>query len=186
MSHLLPLEEVFHKLLLLEHLAYGSKYYCERRLAGSSLDQGDAALDEYWSHVKHTVSSYVIECAVSIRIFQDTVKDPEDQAKLASFDDLACSQFTIGKIICGSFDLSLRETCNKIIHARRAIPQWESGESQNTEFTFWNGDYRLSGTHREKPWELILHIPLWAGAMSVFLDKAEEAELTLYIGQDWY
>jgi hypothetical protein len=185
MSHQLGLDIVYEKLVLLEHFAYGSQRYCSDRLTGSEKDQGDGALDEYWSWLKGIVSSYLIECAVRARILQDTVQG-DDAKKLADLDKLSLSGLTIGTLVTGDFPLSLRETCNKIIHAQKAVPEWRVETEGEIEYKYWSGNYRLSGTKGEKAWELVLHVASWARAMAIFLDAAESAELTLYVGQDWY
>jgi hypothetical protein len=185
MSHQLGLESVQEKLVLLEHFAYGSQAYCRARLAGSEMDQGDGALDEYWSWLKGIVSAYLIECAVRARILQDTVRG-DDAEELARLDEASRSGLVVGTIMSGEFTLSLRETCNKIIHAKKAVPEWALETESEIEFRYWSGDYRLSGTKGHDAWDLILHVAPWARAMARYLDEAESAELTRYVGQDWY
>jgi hypothetical protein len=145
MSHQLDLVAVCEKLFLLQHLAYGSERYCALRLPGSEQDQGDGAIDEYWSWVKGIVSSYLLECAVRIRVLQDTVNLREDGGKLAGFDANACVGLKIATIVSGDFPLSIRETCNKIIHAMKVIPEFSKSRGAEIEFKYWVGDYRLSG-----------------------------------------
>ncbi len=185
MSHQLGLEGVYEKLVLLEHFSGGSQEYCRARLAGSEADQGDAALDDYWSWLKAIVSTYLIECAVRTRILQDTVRGDGAQ-QLAALDTVACEGLVVGTVVSGAFRLSLREACNKIIHATKAIPEWAAAVEGGQEFRYWNGDYRLRGSKGQDQWELILHVPAWARAMARFLDEARAAELTEYVGQDWY
>jgi len=185
MSHQLGLDSVYEKLVLLEHFAFGSQQYCSARLIGSEDDQGDGELDKYWGWLKGIVSSYLIECAVRVRMLQDTVRG-EDATQLARLDKQAASNLTIGTIVEGDFRLSLRETCNKIIHAQKAVPEWRLTVNGGTQYKSWSGDYSLLGAKGARDWELRLHVAPWAHAMSQFLDAAESAELTHYVGQDWY
>jgi hypothetical protein len=185
MSHQLGLEGVQEKLVLLEHFASGSREYCRTRLAGSEEDHGDGILDEYWGWVKTIVSSSLIECAVRARILQDTLREKEAE-QLARLDESCRADLTVGTIVSGDFELSLRETCNKIIHAKKAVPEWALDTEGGIEFRYWSGDYRLSGTKGSEAWDLILHISQWARAMARYFDEAESAELTLNVGQDWY
>jgi hypothetical protein len=133
MSHELGLDTAYEKIVLLEHLAHGSQSYCAVRLTGFQRDQGDGALDEYWGWVKGIVSSLLIECAVRVRMLQDAVRG-EDATKLADLDAVARSGLTIGTIVIGQFQLSLRETCNKIIHATKAVPEWRVDTLDGTEY----------------------------------------------------
>lgn len=185
MSHQLGLEGVQEKLVLLEHFASGSREYCRTRLAGSEKDQGDGILDEYWGWVKTIVSSYLIECAVRARILQDTLRDKEAE-QLARLDESCRADFNVGTIMSGEFESSLRETCNKIIHAKKAVPEWALDAEAGLEFRYWSGDYRLSGTKGDESWDLILHVAQWSRAMARYFDEAESAELTVNVGQDWY
>jgi len=185
-SHLLDLEGVVEKLVLLQHFAHGSEQYCRERLIGSKHDAGDGALDEYWGWVKGLVSAYTLECSIRLRVLLDAVAGRPEADKIASLDAAARSGLVIGQVVHGKFELTLRETCNKIIHARQVIPVWATGIERDVEFKYWSGDYDLSGTKGDESWRLILHVAPWARSVKRFLAEAESAELTLYVGQDWY
>lgn len=186
MSHLLNLEAIYEKLILLQHFAHGSEEYCRERLAGSDFDTGDGELDAYWGWVKALVSGYTLECSVRLRVLLDVVASKPEANMIASMDAKARSGLKIGQVVDGNFELTLRETCNKVIHATKAIPVWSTGTEGDIEFKFWSGDYDLSGTKGKENWRLILHVAPWAKSVARFLDEAESAELTLYLGQDWY
>ena len=185
-SHLLDFEAVAEKLVLLQHLAHGSEQYCRERLTGSEYDAGDGALDEYWSWVKGLVSGYTLECCIRLRVLLDTVAGKPGADKIVGLDAAARSGLVIGQVVDGKFELTLREICNKIIHAQKAIPVWATGIERDVEFKYWSGDYDLSGTKGNESWRLILHVAPWAKSADRFLEKAESAELTSNVGQDWY
>ena len=128
MSHQLDFNGILEKLILLEHFSFGSKGYCKLRLVGSDKDIGDQEFDDYWGWVKSIVSNYTIECAIKFRILQDTIRGKKDIIKLENLDSKACDGVSIGKVLNGSFKISLRETSNKIIHAKSVIPQWATTE----------------------------------------------------------
>lgn len=119
MSHLLDLEGIFEKLILLQHFAHGSEQYCRERLIGSECDAGDGELDSYWSWVKSLVSAYTLECSVRLRVLLDAVADQPEANKIINIDAHARSGLVIGQVVDGKFELTLRETCNKIIHAKK-------------------------------------------------------------------
>ena len=142
MSHLVDLNDISEKLILLQHYSYGSFEYSKLKLMGSEKDLGDERLDIYWGWTKSIVSNYILDCAIKYRVIQDTIKNDdryhELNKKASNFDKL-------GVITKGNFDLNLRESCNKIIHAINVIPLWnESGEGME-KFKYWNGIYRLKG-----------------------------------------
>jgi hypothetical protein len=185
-SHLLDLEAVLEKLTLLQHFAHGSEQYCRERLVGSEHDVGHEALDEYWGWVKGIVSAYTLECGVRLRVLLDTVAGRPEADKIAGLDVAARSGLVLGRVVDGEFELTLRETCNKIIHARKAIPVWATGIEGDVQFKYWSGDYELSGTKGDESWRLLLHVAPWARCVERFLIEADSAEVTLYLGQDWY
>lgn len=186
MSHQLNLEGVIEKLVLLQHFAHGSEQYCRERLAGSEQDQGDEALDEYWGWVKSLVSAYCLECSVRVRVLLDTVATKPEASNLVDLDFAACTDLTIGQVVEGEFELTIRETCNKIIHANKVIPVWATAIEGDIEFKYWSGDYDLSGIKGEETWRVILHIAPWAKSVERFLLEAKADNLTFYVGQDWY
>jgi hypothetical protein len=186
MSHQLDFDGVLERLTLLQHFAYGSEQYCRDRLAGSEHDVGDGALDEYWGWVKSIVCSYTLECSIRIRVLLDTVADKPEADKIPGIDSAARSGLVIGRVIDGQFDLTLRETCNKIIHARKVIPMWATGVDGLLKFRYWSGDCELSGKRGSETWRLLLHIAPWARSIERFLVAADAAEVTMYVGQDWY
>jgi hypothetical protein len=186
MSHELDIEGIFEKLVLLQHFAYGSEQYCRDRLIGSEQDAGDGELDEYWGWVKGLISAYTLECSIRVRILMDTIAEKPEADKLNSLDSASRSGLELGQLVDGKFELTVRETCNKIIHARKVIPVWVTGLERDVEFRYWSGDYDLSGSKGNENWRLILHVAPWAKSVERFLSEARSAELTLYVGQDWY
>jgi hypothetical protein len=78
MSHVLDLDGVTERLVLLQHLAYGSKQYCAVRGTGSHADAGNGDLDECWSWTKAIVSNRALECAVRVRALLDVLEEHQD------------------------------------------------------------------------------------------------------------
>lgn len=186
MSHQLDLDGVLEKLTILQHLVHGSEQYCRERLVGSVNDIGDGAFDDYWGCVKGLVSAYTLECSIRFRVLLDIITDRPEADKIMDIDAAARFGLVIGEVVDGEFELTLRETCNKIIHARKAIPVWSTGIAGDIEFKYWSGVYDLSGTKGNKSWRLLLYIAPWAKSVERFLVNAEKTEMTLYVGQDWY
>jgi hypothetical protein len=186
MSHELNLESVIEKLVLLQHFAHGSKQYCRERLIGSEEDIGDAGFDEYWGWAKGLVSSYMLECSVRVRVLLDTVSDKPEAREIAKIDEEAISGLIIGDITKGNFDLSIRESCNKVIHAKTASPVWATAVEKGVEFQYWSGDFNLIGSKGKDEWHVTLHVASWAKAIEKFLTNIHLKDLIFYVGQDWY
>ena len=186
MSHELNLEGVIEKLVVLQHFAYGSKEYCRERLIGSEEDVGDEARDAYWIWAKGLVSSYMLECSIRVRVLLDTVADKPEAKEIAAIDTDIISEIDIGQVSTGNFELSIRESCNKIIHAKKVAPIWATAIDNNVEFKYWSGNFGLSGVKGNNNWKLTLHVASWAKAVEYFLGEASSRNLIYYVGQDWY
>jgi hypothetical protein len=64
--------------------------------------------------------------------------------------------------------------------------KWADASMDELKLTYCSGNYDLAGSRGDKPWELTLHVGVWARAVPKFLDAADSDGLTFYIGQDWY
>jgi hypothetical protein len=185
MTHRLDLERTHEQLVLLQHFVHGSNKFCEERLVGSEKDTGDGEFDSYWSWVKFVASSYTLECSIRFRVLLDIFVGKPEYKILKEFDTEVREGKEIGEIIEGKFDLNLRESCNKIIHARKLVPIWSDGDIDGINYKYWSGDLDLIGKKGKNSWRLKLHVSPWADCMSEFLFKAELSGLTSYIGADW-
>ena len=184
MSHQLDLAGVVEKLVLLEHLAHGSKGYCRYRLARSEPD--DDVVSEYWGWVKGVASAYTLECSIRLRVLLDTVSESADADKQIGLDSAARVGLVLGERLEGDFEPTVREACNKIIHARKVALAWNIAGKGRQKFRYWSGDLELAGRKDGRAWKLRLHTVAWAQAMQRFLYEADALELTVYVGQDWY
>ena len=117
----------------------------------------------YWDNLNQLVSDYLIQCATRTRIMQDfsdfSVEDSEYCPDKESIDKFP----TAAKILQGNFNLSLRECCNKIIHAKNVELVMKTEDSCKLEY--WNGLCILSGSKYKKTWQLELNISVWVMAM---------------------
>jgi len=186
MSHSLDFDGIYEKLILLQHYSFGSKKYCSERLIGSSKDIGNEKYDSYWGWTKGIISNYTIECSIKYRLILDIIENKEDIVDLDKLDKISIENLNIGDVLLGDFNLSLRESCNKIIHSKKAVPIWAKSTLNGVKFYYWTGKYKLTGKHKNKDWEVLLNINQWAFAMERFFDLFESSDAYLYMGQDWY
>jgi len=80
----------------------------------------------------------------------------------------------IGRFVAGRGTLSLRESCNKIVHATEARLQWVNVAGDESD-EYWNGQYDLWGTNRGEQWQVELNIEAWCIAMIRFNKAIQEA-----------
>jgi hypothetical protein len=186
MSHVLNFDELDGHLFILQQLVLASQHYCGQEMIGSDLDIGDGKFDVYWGWIKGTVSEYLIDCAIKTRIFQDYLADGKNtiEVDLAQVDLDARKNLQIAIIHEGDFELTLREICNKIIHAKQSIPSWSEKTREEKVFKYWNGSFHLHGSKGKQNWHLELRVGDWAKAMTLYHHMLDRAEGREYVGQD--
>ena len=189
MSHIISDRVILEHLFLLEQMAHGS-LACVKFL-GNALDnskthdyiQSEAEIavygyggivEGYWDNVHKLVSDYLIQCATRTRIMQDfsdfSVEDSEYCPDKESFNKFPAA----AKILQGNFNLSLRECCNKIIHAKNVELVMEVEGS--SKLKYWNGLCILSGSKFKDTdtWQLELNISVWVMAMRYYYSVTQE------------
>ena len=154
-------------------------------MVGSSLDIGDGKYDIYWGWIKAIVSNALIDCSIKTRIFQDYLVESEHTIDLEAVDKQSLSGLTIGKIHTGNFNLTIRGSCNKIIHAKKSYPSWTEKQVGSDTIKYWNGSFHFLGTKDKGEWHLELYVHSWAKALTVYHDILSSSEGRLYIGQDF-
>lgn len=172
MTHSIDFAGIEEKLFLIQKLVLGSREYCEERDIGRTVGRyGEGAWSDYSYRLKELVSSYTIECAIKTRMVQDFVDaNSSTRLDLASIDSEAREGFEIGVVHGGAFDLTVRESCNKIIHATKVELGWACANLRNAKkkIEYWAGSYHLWGKQGRSAWYVELDMQLWAIAMENF------------------
>ncbi|MCY9856193.1 hypothetical protein [Vibrio mediterranei] len=170
MPHIIDFDGLEQKLFVLQHVCYGNKKFCEKiGLNRYSEESTDYEWWEYTGILKSIISNTMIESAVKVRMLQDFVKSADDEIDLNKLDLEALNGAKIGSFIQGEGNLTLRESCNKIIHATEAVLQWKNIDSDNDASTeYWNGLYDLWGVNRGTTWQVELDVEAWCIAMIRF------------------
>ena len=175
MPHLIDLDGVADRLFVLMHLCYGSRQFCEK--AGVHRLGTDEAEYEWWEYfglLKSNVSSTVIDASIKLRMVQDFVTADEHEIDLDRLDVDARNGDAIGVFREGTGKLTLRESCNKVVHATEARLQWEEVTSGSSPFEYWSGIYSLWGSKGKAPWQVDLFIEQWCRAMIRFNRSIQE------------
>lgn len=168
---------------LLLNIAYARGEFF--RLHSVSFDPPDDDLEMvstsyYFSWLRNTVSELLIDSAIKTRVLLDTVLAEEFIYKEAGekyapdvrkADADICSRILIGASSSGSTVASIREMCNKIIHAEDwLLMQGESAEGSLT----WNGNIHIQGMRRGKAWVVVLCLAPFCLALEELLRLLED------------
>ncbi|HDI1214865.1 TPA: hypothetical protein PKO72_003643 [Aeromonas hydrophila] len=176
MPHIIDFDGIEQKLFTLQHICYGSRNFCEKiKLNRTNIYHEDYEWWEYTGILKSIVSNTIIESAVKVRILQDFVKSDEQEVDLAALDRESLQNVEIGRFVVGNQNLTLRESCNKIIHATEARMQWINiNPSDDESNEYWSGLYDLHGVNRGKAWHVELNVESWCIAMIRFNKLIQE------------
>lgn len=176
MSHFFDLIGMHQKLFRLSHLALGAREYARRR----QLQRGEIDHQSEWSNyyfqIRTAISNDLIELAAKVRVAQDTMQGDLSETELVEMDSDAIAGPAIGKVVLGSFGLTLRESCNKIIHAK----QFDLGVGSarrthpSSRYNYWDGTCTLKGVQNRKAWEVNLEVHNWCAAMGAFSESMSQ------------
>lgn len=177
MSHSLDFVGLNEKLFLLRHFIAGNKEFSRRE----SQYQGTQAnpsheWEEYADRLRYIVSNDLIEIAAKFRVIQDAAVGQVDAEYLQDLDSACTGSKAIGTVLEGEVVLSLREACNKVIHAKNFELVFQNARSAQPRhlYSYWNGICRLSGSHSRKNWRVALDVYRWADVMDYFLEDLAE------------
>lgn len=176
MSHFFDLIGMHRKLFRLSHLALGTREYARlRQLHRGEIDhQSDWSI--YYIQIRTAISNDLIELASKIRIAQDTMRGELSETELGEMDSNALAGLGIGQVVLGSFELTLRESCNKIIHAKQFELGIGSARSTRppSRYNYWDGTCTLKGVQNRKTWQVKLEVHNWCDAMGAFSELMAE------------
>ena len=169
MTHSIDFDSIEARLFTLHHTVLGSKAFCERfKIARSADHPLEYEWWQYFGHLKALVSTTMIDAAIKIRMLQDIGRAENDEFDATALQAEASRGLDIG-IFEGGGALSLRESCNKIVHATGAKLVWQDAGSGSDAFEYWTGVYRLFGVTRAgKEWVVRVNVPDWCVAMMRF------------------
>ncbi len=171
-------------------------FYANKEISRNSDpdDRDDAIAIMEDSYFFREMSRLLLEIAISVRVLDDQMKTLENESELKQ-TYLSAMQHVNENYHCMMFDeMSLREVCNKIIHANVVEPHIEEAEDGQHEIDHrnWLGwadarehldpirvgekpdpikwkhltnNIRLGGTHRGKQWWYLLIVPSFVGAI---------------------
>ena len=169
MTHSIDFDSIDARLFTLHHAVLGSKPFCERfKISRGSVQPFEYEWWQYFGNIKALVSGTMIDAAIKIRMLQDIGRAEDDEFDANALQLEASKDLEIGSIEGGG-TLSLRDSCNKIIHATGAKLVWQEVDAGEDVFEFWTGVYRLFGTEQSgKSWVAKVNVADWCTAMMRF------------------
>lgn len=138
-------------------------------------DQGDPEYSSlrnlHHEYAEARACELLLMLATLVRTYDDIMSAPEPAAGYIEHSEQTSGINCIGTLDTGP--LSLREACNKVIHAEVVRPIYDSVEREVDEDTFervWHlrGEIEFSGTLGKKHWEAVLYVPPF---LEVILDR---------------
>ena len=170
MPHAFDFDSVEARLFTLHRVCLGSRPFCEKfQIDRIYESRGEYEWWEYLGHLKSLVSGTLIDAAVKIRMLQDFAKHEDEELDISSMQIEATEGLNIGYAVPNRNPISLRQSCNKIIHATGARLVWREDIGAACKFEYWVGEYHLFGAEQSgAKWETIIFVPDWCTAMIRF------------------
>ena len=187
MPHRIDIDGISENLFILQNLSLASRSFCEKYRINQYSEE-ESEFDWYYlGWLKSIVSEKLIDCAIKVRILQDFLREEDEEIDFADLDQRACSDLVLGQFHAGSDPLTLREACNKIIHATKVNLVWKdvaSGaddERAADEYRpeYWNGSVMLEGSKGNREWKLELYVVDFCIALERLLSELGDRV-------DWY
>lgn len=172
MTHSLDFVGLNEKLFLLRHLIAGTKDFCRREQLHQGTRSHQSEEWEYYSaRLRHLVSNDLIESAAKLRVIQDTAAPQVSPEYLRELDQECRNDMDLGNVLVGDFALTLRESCNKIIHATNFELVFQNARNTKPSYlySYWNGICKFGGVHSRRPWQIALDVYRWSDSMDYFL-----------------
>lgn len=170
MPHPVDFQEIENKLFLLGQLCYSSRSYA--RASGLSKGDDPDFIEPDWiqyaGNLASIVGDYTVECAAKTRVAQDFIRRHDASADIEMISDNALEFCDIGRYDSGKNVSSIRESCNKLIHATEAQLQWEKDQNSGEDYEYWNGIYSLNGEYHGSSWSINFDINKWTDAMTFY------------------
>ena len=165
---------ITHDLFMLQSLIHASRSFCERhqiRYYREDDDRGEFDYEYYFFNLKSAVSKISIEASIKLRMAQDSLKAYaiENDVDVDLLDSEPAKGLTLGRVIEGSFNLTLRESLNKIIHATEIQLCWSDG----SDYEWWNGSILLLGSRGNSEWKLELDMEQLCIAIHRYIELSD-------------
>lgn len=179
MPHSINTDEINQSVFILQNLCFASHAFCKKyEIDEYSESEKEFNWDYYYGLLRPLVSEHLLQCAIKFRVLQDVVRENDEEINFADLDGYACNDLILGILNGDNSMLTVREACNKIIHATEISLDWtpidnKADIDEGKASYFWSGIVKLRGKKGNSKWELSLHIEDFCIALSRLLSILE-------------
>ena len=171
MPHRIDIDSLHEEVFVLLNFCYASGTFASRHDLNPLEDEG-VSYQYYLDWLKFLLSEKLISCGIRTRIILDFLKDEDSEIDLHKEDRNICQRHKVGTLSGETIRLTIREICNKVVHADSISPQVRDHESKpNCEC--WTGRLLLAGRKRNQKWKLDLDLAEFCLALEEFIDFVE-------------
>jgi hypothetical protein len=173
MPHSVDIDGIHESLFLLQNLCSASAPFCKQHKIGRYAERAvDFGWDYYFGWLKSSLCNHLIQCSIKMRIIQDFLGEYDKDLDFVALDNDVLKGLRIGQFHAGNDRLTLREACNKIIHATEVTLDWKQITKKN-ETEYWSGILWLTGTKGHSRWKLELRVSEFCRALFRLLAELE-------------
>ena len=190
MPHRVDIDSIHQNSFLLLNLAYGAKEFARSHDLGSD-DCDPISGGYYLGWLKFTLSAKLIDTAIKTRIILDMIRAEEKRyeedgekyvVNSRELDRTISNSYNLGASIEGEEAITVRECCNKIIHALDIRPIYEVGDEDHyldeeletkRQWKYWDGSLDLSGLKGKEEWHFELHVSDFCTALEELISALE-------------
>lgn len=190
MPHRVDIDSIHQNNFLLLNIVYGAKEFARNHDLASD-DEDPITGGYYLGWLKFALSEKLIDTAIKTRIILDMIRAEEKRYESdgekylvdsRALDKEITSNYNIAASIGEDVPITIRECCNKIIHALDIQPIYEDGDEDHyldeesetkREWKYWDGALDLSGLRGEEEWHFELHVSAFCTALEVLVSELE-------------
>lgn len=191
MAHRVDIDSIHQNIFVLLNICYAAKAFGQNHDL-SSYEEAEPINGPYYvGWLKFTLSEKLIDVAIKTRVILDIVKAEEARYRETgetydidsrALDKAITDQYNIGFFVGTDEEVSMREACNKIIHALDIRPILERGNDEHAldeeserkrDWLYWEGTLDLSGKRGKDDWHFTLHVSDFGQALEQFIKQIE-------------
>ena len=184
MPHHLDIDSIHENIFVLLNICHASKTFAQTHDLDPSNPIGNIDYAYYIGWLKYLLSEKLIECSVKTRILFDFLRNEDEQIDLLDEDKGISKGYNLGYFSPPNGKVTLRECCNKIIHAISISPNMQIGDDEHVldeeqdekrEWEYWDGTMLLRGSKGKEEWVFQLHVAPFCEALEDFVSFIEQS-----------
>lgn len=172
MPHSIRIADAKEHLFILRNLAYAAKEYARHHdlTVEPGVELSDH--DTYFPWITQIIGDRLLEVAMITRLAYDVGRDECEDYGPNKWDEEAMAAYVNDHLKISDSRPSIREVCNKVIHAKSIRMVRVSNDDGKTEE--WSGRVHISGDKGRTNWTCEFHIPPLCDGIEHFLELASE------------